>query len=138
MSALILLDDQAARILVDASRLQKVFSVFDSIMSTASEEVPHHHHHHSGSTPSVSYPFKGHVLVTFTTLLLQFNCLEVYPNIFTNFVANLCGIIRNVNKPSDRSFRAVACECLHEIELYHPGEACLHPVQVMFVWYFTF
>jgi AP-5 complex subunit beta-1 len=61
------------------------------------------------------------VLVTTTAILISVRALETRPSLFESFVEVLMGIIRAVNSSADRLMRAMACECLRELEMTYPG-----------------
>ncbi|CAJ1348957.1 unnamed protein product [Effrenium voratum] len=69
----------------------------------------------------MTYSLKSQVLVTYTALLIQFNTFETDVARFEGFVDLLYSIAKHTNKSADRILRAYACECLHELESWHPG-----------------
>ncbi|XP_071495474.1 AP-5 complex subunit beta-1-like [Diadema antillarum] len=64
---------------------------------------------------------KGQMLVTITDVLLDCSVLEEQPRIFLQFVDLLLDVVSRVNGSKDRCLRGMACECLKEIEILHPG-----------------
>lgn len=70
--------------------------------------------------PTVSNDVKAQVLITLTTVFLELSVIQSKPRTLEIFVEVLLDVISKVNKSNDRNLRAVAAECLSEIELANP------------------
>lgn len=108
-SALVFLEEHGTSLVYDYTRLHKVYFVLDNVMGSPVDGQ------------SMTYSLKSQVLVTYTALLIQFNCFELDVARFEGFVDLLHSIIKHTNKSADRILRAYACECLHELESWYPG-----------------
>ena len=64
---------------------------------------------------------QGQVVVTYTSLLIQFNCFETDRYRVESFVDLLYDIIRDVSNAQSRMLRFYAVESLHELESCYPG-----------------
>jgi hypothetical protein len=64
--------------------------------------------------------FKGQVLVSTAALMIQHNFHSSQPKPFFRYIEQLLKIMANVNR-EDTMYRRTACQCLHELELSHPG-----------------
>eukprot|EP00002_Diphylleia_rotans_P034953 TRINITY_DN7573_c0_g1_i1.p1 TRINITY_DN7573_c0_g1~~TRINITY_DN7573_c0_g1_i1.p1 ORF type:complete len:944 (+),score=176.78 TRINITY_DN7573_c0_g1_i1:62-2893(+) len=75
-----------------------------------------------GTQQSVNvYPLKAQILVTVTTILIEFDALDNHRILFQNFISLLIDIVREANSSHNRYLRSQACDCLREIELAYPG-----------------
>lgn len=108
-SALVFLEEHGASLVFDYTRLHKVYFVLDNILGAPVDGQ------------STTYSLKAQVLVTYTALLIQFNCFEADRPRFEGFVDLLYCLVKRTNKLADRILRAYACECLHELESWYPG-----------------
>lgn len=108
-SALVFLEEHGASLVFDYNRLHKVYFVLDHILNAPVDGQ------------SMTYSLKAQVLVTYTALLIQFNCFEADAQRFEHFVDALYALVKRTNKTADRILRAYACECLHELECWYPG-----------------
>lgn len=108
-SALVFLEEHGPSLIFDYTRLHKVYFVLDNILGAPVEGQ------------SMSYSWKAQVLVTYTALLIQFNCFEADRARFEGFVDLLYSLVKRTNKSADRILRSYACECLHELESWYPG-----------------
>uniref|UniRef100_A0A7S4RBY2 Adaptor-related protein complex 5 beta subunit n=1 Tax=Alexandrium monilatum TaxID=311494 RepID=A0A7S4RBY2_9DINO len=108
-SALIFLEEHGSALVFDYTRLHKVYFVLDNILGSPIDGQ------------SMTYSLKSQVLVTYTALLIQFDCFETDVARFEGFVDLLYSVAKHTNKSSDRILRAYACECLHELESWYPG-----------------
>lgn len=108
-SALIFLEEHGNSLVFDYTRLHKVYFVLDNILGSPVDGQ------------SMTFSLKSQVLVTYTVLLVQFNCFETDVARFEGFVDLLHSIVKHTNKSADRILRAYACECLHELESWYPG-----------------
>ena len=108
-SALIFLEEHVNSLVFDYTRLHKVYFVLDNILGSPVDGQ------------SMTHSLKSQVLVTYTALLIQFNCFERDVPRFEGFVDLLYSIVKHTNKSADRIFRSYACECLHELESWYPG-----------------
>jgi len=108
-SALVFLEEHGKGLVFDYTRLHKVYFVLDNILGAPVDGQ------------SMTYSLKSQVLVTYTALLIQFNCFETDVARFEGFVDLLHSVVKHTNKSADRILRAYACECLHELESWYPG-----------------
>ncbi|CAE7210340.1 RPL26L1 [Symbiodinium sp. CCMP2592] len=108
-SALVFLEEHGKSLVFDYSRLHKVYFVLENILGSPVDGQ------------GMTYSLKSQVLVTYTALLIQFNTFETDVARFEGFVDLLYSMVKHTNKSADRILRAYACECLHELESWHPG-----------------
>ena len=108
-SALVFLEEHGESLVWDEERLRKVYFVLENILGSPVDGQ------------GMTYSLKSQVLVTYTALLIQFNTFEKDVARFEGFVDLLYSIVKHTNKSADRILRAYACECLHELESWHPG-----------------
>eukprot|EP00913_Durusdinium_trenchii_P035516 g33236.t1 len=108
-SALVFLEEHGKSLVWDEERLRKVYFVLENILGSPVDGQ------------GMTYSLKSQVLVTYTALLIQFNTFEKDVARFEGFVDLLYSIVKHTNKSADRILRAYACECLHELESWHPG-----------------
>ncbi|CAJ1452489.1 unnamed protein product [Effrenium voratum] len=108
-SALVFLEEHGKSLIFDEQRLHKVYFVLENILGSPVDGQ------------GMTYSLKSQVLVTYTALLIQFNTFETDVARFEGFVDLLYSIAKHTNKSADRILRAYACECLHELESWHPG-----------------
>lgn len=126
-SALILLDEHAETLLGDDSELiEKTLTALEKLLVMPWEEGV------SGIDSSNGVPRsflssgdavgsrKAHVIVTYTSLLIQTNCIEKDPGRLENFVDYLFEVIAAVNDSRTRILRFYACQSLAELESFHP------------------
>jgi len=107
--ALIFLEEHGNSLVFDYTRLHKVYFVLDNILGSPVDGQ------------SMTYSLKSQVLVTYTALLIQFNCFQTDVARFEGFVDLLHSIVKHTNRSADRILRSYACECLHELESWYPG-----------------
>uniref|UniRef100_A0A0G4FJK4 Uncharacterized protein n=1 Tax=Chromera velia CCMP2878 TaxID=1169474 RepID=A0A0G4FJK4_9ALVE len=119
VGALAVIEEHCRQLIETPACLEYVFSVLDQVLSSPGAGPSQQGQYHR--TFAETTELKAHVLVTYTSLLIQFECCEEQPVVFTAFVDSLCDIIQQVNSSADRNLRAFACECLHELELSFPG-----------------
>eukprot|EP00438_Fugacium_kawagutii_P011646 Skav217234 [mRNA] locus=scaffold110:125763:137391:+ [translate_table: standard] len=114
-------------------RLRKVYFVLENILGSPVDGQ------------GMTYSLNCEVLVTYTALLIQFNTFEkdvarfeaTGEHIFWQPGVSSLDVqeshmhtlrtlerpaeVKHTNKSADRILRAYACECLHELESWHPG-----------------
>eukprot|EP00931_Biecheleriopsis_adriatica_P116327 TRINITY_DN91987_c0_g1_i1.p1 TRINITY_DN91987_c0_g1~~TRINITY_DN91987_c0_g1_i1.p1 ORF type:complete len:1112 (+),score=164.44 TRINITY_DN91987_c0_g1_i1:116-3451(+) len=108
-SALVFLEEHGKSLIYDYTRLHKVYFVLENILGSPVDGQ------------GMTYSLKSHVLVTYTALIIQFDTFETDVARFEGFVGLLYSMVKHTNKSADRLLRAYACECLHELENWHPG-----------------
>ncbi|EDV22982.1 uncharacterized protein TRIADDRAFT_58776 [Trichoplax adhaerens] len=65
--------------------------------------------------------FPTYIMITITSLVIQFDIKNVFPDLFATLIQILLNRIDRINSGTDRILRGLACQCLTEIEQLYPG-----------------
>ncbi|KAJ5071889.1 ap-5 complex subunit beta-1 [Anaeramoeba ignava] len=78
------------------------------------------HFHVNFLNKEFSSHVQGQILVTLTHIVLEYNFLNKFPEKLKNIIISLWEIISQINSQTDCTLRAIACQCLTELESHYP------------------